>query len=171
MQTARLPEPLARGLSGHPSHDAGPFRSLSRHAPFPRGGGGPRRSGPRIEVRLDPGPTAAAEARAATTVLDGHADGDVLDDLRLLLSEIVTNSVRHAGSPHGAKIDLSVTIDRGGVRAEVADSGRGFEPSPRDAPQLQAGGWGLHLVDRLAARWGVDRGARVRVWFELDPSH
>jgi anti-sigma regulatory factor (Ser/Thr protein kinase) len=168
MQTARLPEPLARGVGG----EVIPFTGLSARAPFPRSGGGRGgdrpRFGPRIEVDLDLGPAAAADARAAVAALDGRANADVLDDVRLLLSEIVTNAVRHSGAPSGAKIGLAVSVARDVVRAEVTDRGSGFEPQPRDLPRTEAGGWGLHLVDRLASRWGVDRGDPVRVWFEID---
>lgn len=160
MQTARLPEPLGYA-------DGRRFHALSAGAPFPRSGGGGA-YGPRIEVQLDVGPTAAAEARAAVGALDGRANAESLDDVRLLLSEIVTNAVRHSGAPPGATIGIAVSVTHGRVRAEVTDPGRGFEPRPRELPQLEAGGWGLHLVDRLADRWGVDRGASVRVWFELD---
>jgi anti-sigma regulatory factor (Ser/Thr protein kinase) len=163
--TARTPEPFAGGRS---SLDFGPFRGLSARAPFPRSGGGAAARGPGIWVELDCGPAAAAEARAAVGALDGHADEELLDDLRLLLSEVVTNAVRHASSPREAKIGVAVSVARDSVRAEVSDSGPGFEPTPRDAPELEAGGWGLHLVDRIASRWGVDRGKSVRVWFELD---
>ena len=160
MQTARLPDSLGYA-------DGRAFEALSDRAPFPRSGGGGAYD-PRIEVQLDVGATAAAEARAAVGALDGRADADVLDDVRLLLSEVVTNAVRHSGAPAGAKIGLTVSVSRGSVRAEVSDGGRGFEPIPRARPQLEAGGWGLHLVDRLADRWGVDRGRSVRVWFEID---
>jgi anti-sigma regulatory factor (Ser/Thr protein kinase) len=160
MQTARLPDALGYA-------DGRRFGALSARAPFPRSGGGGH-YGPRIEVQLDVGPAAASEARAAVGALDGDADREVLDDVRLLLSEIVTNAVRHSGAPAGAKIGLAVSVTQGCVRAEVTDGGSGFEPSPRDMPQLEAGGWGLHLVDRLADRWGVERGRSVRVWFELD---
>ena len=165
MQTARLPGAFGYGYAGAV---AGSFEALSARAPFPRSSGGGGRYGPRIEVQLDVGATAAAEARAAVGALDGRADASVLDDIRLLLSEVVTNAVRHSGAPAGATIGLAVSVTRGAVRAEVTDSGRGFEPTPRSRPQLEAGGWGLHLVDRLADRWGVERGSPVRVWFEID---
>jgi anti-sigma regulatory factor (Ser/Thr protein kinase) len=167
-QIARLPSPLADGFLGP---DMGAFEGYAARAPFPRSGGGspgPARFGPRIELELDAGPSAASEARAAVGALDGRADPDVLDDVRLLLSEIVTNAVRHSGSPSGARIGLAVSVAGGAVRAEVTDAGRGFRPAPRSAPWTEAGGWGLHLVDNLASRWGVDRGAPVRVWFEID---
>jgi anti-sigma regulatory factor (Ser/Thr protein kinase) len=168
LQIARLPE---RYSDGYTDHDAGPFHAYQRRAPFPRAVGGdprPERAGPRIEVELSDGPSAAGEARAAIGVLSGRAEASVLDDVRLLVSEVVTNAVRHSGSPQGATIGLTVGVSPATVRAEVTDRGRGFEPAPRSAPFTQAGGWGLHLVDRLASRWGVDRGAPVRVWFEID---
>jgi anti-sigma regulatory factor (Ser/Thr protein kinase) len=168
MQTARLPEPLARGVGG----EVMPFEALSASAPFPRSGGGVGHShprfAPRVEVELDIGPAAAADARSAVSALEGRADRHVLDDVRLLLSEIVTNAVRHSGAPRDATIELVVSVARGVVRAEVTDPGHGFDPRPRDLPRTEAGGWGLHLVDRLATRWGVDRGHDARVWFEIE---
>jgi anti-sigma regulatory factor (Ser/Thr protein kinase) len=161
-QTARLPDSLGYA-------ERTPFQALSEPAPFPRSGGGSS-YGPCIEVWLDAGSSAASEARAAVGALDGRADAAVLDDIRLLLSELVTNAVRHSGAPAGAKVGVRVSVTSGRVRAEVTDPGRGFEPSPRQKGRLEAGGWGLHLVDRLADRWGVDRGQPVRVWFEIDGS-
>jgi anti-sigma regulatory factor (Ser/Thr protein kinase) len=171
LQIARLPAPLSGGL---PGSDLGPFVGYLARAPFPRSGGGSAGSagsaafGPRIELELDSGPTAAAEARAAVGALYGRADPDVLEDVRLLLSEIVTNAVRHSGSPAGTKIGLAVSVAGGAVRAEVTDAGGGFAPAPRSAPWTEAGGWGLHLVDRIATRWGADGRAPARVWFEID---
>ena len=159
-QTARLPDSF-----GYPERS--PFEALAERAPFPRSGGGSA-YGPCIQVWLDLGSAAASEARAAVGALDGLADAAILDDVRLLLSELVTNAVRHSGAPAGAKVGLRVSVTHGRVRAEVTDTGRGFEPAPRDLPRLEAGGWGLHLVDRLADRWGVDRGEPARVWFEID---
>jgi anti-sigma regulatory factor (Ser/Thr protein kinase) len=161
MQSARLPDALGYAAPRR-------FEALTARAPFPRHGARDNAYGPRIELRLDVGSNAAAEARAAVGALDGRASREALDDVRLLLSEIVTNAVRHSGSPPGAKISLAVSATEWGVCAEVSDGGAGFEPSPRDLPRLEAGGWGLHLVDRLADRWGVERGQPVRVWFEID---
>src|SRR5436305_8298128 len=165
-QSVRLSEPELREPD---SPDLAPFRHLSQRAPFPRAHGNGARYGPRIEAELESGADAAAEARAAIGVLDGAADPDVLDDVRLLVSEIVTNSVRHAGAPANAKIGLAVSVVDDVVRAEVTDAGRGLQPSPRDAQQLEAGGWGLHLVDRLASRWGVVRGQDASVGLEAAP--
>ena len=126
-----------------------------------------RATGPGISVELEPGAEAASEARAALAALDGRINRDALDDVRLLVSELVTNSVRHSGAP-GARVCLDVVGGADSVRVEVSDGGRGFEPQARSKAQDEIGGWGLHLVERIATRWGVQTGRRTRVWFEID---
>jgi len=91
------------------------------------------------------------------------------DHAELLLSELVTNSVRHAGL---APDDLiRITADWSGTRLKVAvRGGRGVLPAPvsgsiRPAPGAESG-WGLYLVNRLASRWGTGGGG---YWFELRP--
>ena len=131
------------------------------------GGGRGEPSRPAMTVELEPGATAAGEARAALTVLEGRIASDALDDIRLLVSELVTNSVRHAGAEREL-VRLSVLSSGPRVRVEVSDGGEGFQPAARSKAHDEVGGWGLHLVDRLSDRWGVETGRRTRVWFELD---
>jgi anti-sigma regulatory factor (Ser/Thr protein kinase) len=52
--------------------------------------------GSELSLRLERGPMAAAAARSALTTLDQRLDGGLLDDIRLLVSELVTNAIRHA---------------------------------------------------------------------------
>jgi anti-sigma regulatory factor (Ser/Thr protein kinase) len=122
-----------------------------------------------MSVALEPGANATGEARAALAALHGRVDPGVLDDIRLLVSELVTNSVRHSGAERElVHLDVSTGGREGAVRVEVSDGGGGFEHRARDADDLDTpGGWGLHLVDQLADRWGVETGRRTRVWFEL----
>ena len=93
----------------------------------------------------------------------------------LLVSELVTNSVRHAGLPEEAHIEFSVRASAEVLMVEVADAGQGFDhtlpPRPRSvAGVAEASGWGLFLVDRIADRWGaVQMDGETRVWFELSP--
>jgi anti-sigma regulatory factor (Ser/Thr protein kinase) len=124
--------------------------------------------GTELSVRFDRGPSAAGAARNALLALEPRVDGSVLDDIRLLVSELVTNAVRHAGGPEGGEVALDVTIESARVRVEVADPGGGFDPAPRDDEMTRPGGWGLYLVDRIADRWGVMRNRMNRVWFEID---
>jgi serine/threonine-protein kinase RsbW len=86
--------------------------------------------------------------------------------LRLLVSELVTNAVRHVNRPT-QPIELAVKIDDGAIRVEVGDGGAGFKPG-KPTPRGADGGFGLFLVERIATRWGVDTRDGTRVWFELD---
>jgi anti-sigma regulatory factor (Ser/Thr protein kinase) len=95
-------------------------------------------------------------------------DPDLLGKLRLLVSELVSNSVRHAGLKEDDLIRLSVWESAGRVRVEVTDLGGGFRPRLPDPDPLNPTGWGLYLVDRLADRWGVATNVETRVWFEMD---
>lgn len=108
---------------------------------------------------------APARARDAVRELGGQLDPQLAADVELLVSELVSNSVKYAGD--GA-VRLSALSDRPHhVWVEVADEGDGFLAAPRERPPTEAGGWGLQLVDSMADRWGVRR-ASTRVWFEID---
>jgi anti-sigma regulatory factor (Ser/Thr protein kinase) len=122
----------------------------------------------RINVQFQAGPSAAAWARNALTAVEHRLDSDLMADVRLLVSELVTNSVRHSHMTAGEPVGLDVSVDSRGVRVEVLDSGGGFDPRPRDRGRSEPGGWGLLLVEKLADRWGVARNHLTRVWFEID---
>ena len=121
-----------------------------------------------IDVEFGAGPSSATEARNALMALRCRVDEDVLNDVRLLVSELVTNSVRHSNIRHADPVRMRVLASASTVRVEVCDPGDGFEPRPRDADRTRPGGWGLYLVDELADRWGVSRDDGTRVWFEID---
>jgi anti-sigma regulatory factor (Ser/Thr protein kinase) len=122
-----------------------------------------------VDVELESSPEAAAVARLALEKLAGRVPASRLRDLRLLVSELVTNAVRHAGLVRGDRIRLVVEVGERAVRVEVHDPGHGFTPRPPRPDPARTSGWGLYLVDELADRWGVDgAGQGSRVWFELD---
>ena len=116
-------------------------------------------------MRLGSGPEAAASARQAISQLQANLDPPLIETLRLLVTELVTNSVRHTAAD---SLTLSVAIGRSSVLTEVADTGPGFDPQCVKQAGNDGTGWGLFLVQRLANRWGVTRdGPSKRVWFEL----
>ena len=87
--------------------------------------------------------------------------GSVLGAVELMVSELATNSVKHA------KTSFEVVIERSGtaVRVEVSDRGDG-EPTPRNPTPSEPTGRGLRIVDLLADKWGVRRtGDKTTVWF------
>ena len=90
-----------------------------------------------------------------------------LVDVELLVSELATNSVRHAGCDESAEISMEADVREDCVRLLVCDEGAGFEHvTPAPDPD-RGGGYGLLLLDRLADRWGVERNGGFCVWFEV----
>jgi anti-sigma regulatory factor (Ser/Thr protein kinase) len=123
-----------------------------------------------LRMDMRPGPEAAGEGRHSLDRLEGAIDDETLDNLRLLVTELVTNSVRHGGAEDWIQLDVEIYANT--VRVAVRDRGPGFRPpeTPQPHPD-RPGGWGLCLVDRLADRWGVTRDGRTQVWFEIDRGH
>lgn len=121
-----------------------------------------------VDVTLPSTARAPREARDAVRRLGSELPADVLDDAVLLVSELVTNSVRHAAAGPGSRVRLRIEQLHGGVRVEVLDWGPGF--ALRAARPRDDGGFGLLLVRHLATRWGIDRNATTRVWFEIERS-
>ena len=122
-----------------------------------------------IDLRLNPNPEAILAARHSLDQLEGLLLPEKLEGVRLVVSELVTNSVRHAGLSPDEQISLAVVISDGSVRGRVCDPGPGFEKpfEPRPRTDL-SGGWGLPIVERISDRWGVDRNGCACVWFEID---
>jgi anti-sigma regulatory factor (Ser/Thr protein kinase) len=123
---------------------------------------------PVLAVVLCPDVEAPARARqfAASVCRTNHvAPGDCETTL-LLVSELVTNVVRHAGTL--ASMLLYSTPER--LRVEVTDTDIGSDPffAPGVSGAAAPSGRGLQIVDRLAAKWGVERTrADKTVWFEV----
>jgi len=114
-------------------------------------------------------------ARHAVGGLAPFLHPSVAENAELLVSELVTNSLRHGGLPPEASIEFSVRASAETLMVEVADAGRGFDHHAPFRPRAVAGaeaasGWGLFLVDRIADRWGATEvDGETRVWFELSP--
>jgi anti-sigma regulatory factor (Ser/Thr protein kinase) len=118
-----------------------------------------------LSLRLRGGPEAGARARRALSQLRADIDPPLMETLRLLVTELVSNSVRHA---HSETVVLKIAVGRSAVLTEVTDEGPGFDPAQTENPGTNESGWGLFLVERLAHRWGVAQEDDVtRVWFEL----
>jgi anti-sigma regulatory factor (Ser/Thr protein kinase) len=120
----------------------------------------------RIERELAVTPEAAAEARHALAAVALSEDRE--RDVRLLVSELVTNAVRHANLVPGDVILLVIDVEDSLLRVEVHDPGGGFVPRAPAPDPARPSGWGLYLVEELADRWGVDSDESTLVWFELD---
>jgi anti-sigma regulatory factor (Ser/Thr protein kinase) len=119
-----------------------------------------------VKVTLAGDPRAAGHARDALRHLPLELDEPVQGNMRLLVTELITNSVRHGKA---TDVRLMVKAAPHTVRIEVADTGPGFQPGRRREPSTREGGWGLYLVERLSDRWGVmSVNGATQVWCELD---
>lgn len=99
-------------------------------------------------------------ARRRIEALDGLA-APLVGDARLVLSELVSNAVRHAAPPDGAAIDVVLRREQDALVIEVDDHGA-FSCSAAHAPRAsRAGGFGLRIVERLCERWHADTGRVV----------
>ena len=122
-----------------------------------------------IDLRLLPEPQDITSARHALDRLADLLPPEKLEEVRLIVSELVTNSIVHAGLSPDERISLTVRVSRGSVSGRVCDPGSGFEaPSePHPRPDL-SGGWGLPIVEKISDRWGVEHNSHACVWFEID---
>ena len=121
---------------------------------------------------LMPDLNATVAARRALDGFSSQLEEDVIERSALVVTEVVSNSVKHAGLTAAQRIDLNITVLPECLRIEVTDDGAGFDPVvTRPDPSQRSGGWGLWMVDQLTDRWGVDFSHSTRVWceFNLDP--
>jgi serine/threonine-protein kinase RsbW len=121
-----------------------------------------------FQITVTAGPAAATTARRALTQwLSTRVTNGLLSDAPLVVSELVTNSLRHAGLPDAAPVRVSAELNAGILRLEVEDGGTGGAVTRRTPSRHGAGGFGLNIVETLATRWGVERDGATLVWVEL----
>jgi anti-sigma regulatory factor (Ser/Thr protein kinase)/transcriptional regulator with XRE-family HTH domain len=117
----------------------------------------------RFVKRLPNAPLSPALARAALLATAVGIPSDVFDKASLLVSELVSNAVRHSAT---AWIEVEITLDTDRLRIAVSDEGH---QSVRPTTPSVEGGWGLTLIGELATRWGVERHrAGKTIWVELE---
>src|SRR3954453_7238748 len=113
---------------------------------------------PRIHLELRAGPDAPADARASLERLRGMLSPACLQLVELVLSELVTNAVRHSGAREsGDHVAVEVDCAVSRVQVAVTDPGPGFDPADRGKQRSATGGWGLYVVGEVADRWWVEQ--------------
>jgi anti-sigma regulatory factor (Ser/Thr protein kinase) len=122
-----------------------------------------------VEADVPGGPYAASRARRLVREeLSGRIPDEVMPDLELLVTELVANGVRHGGGGAGSELHLALESRPPSLRVEVRSPDDGAAIVQRTPDLERGGGLGLHIVQRIASRWGVRHGSPTAVWFELD---
>ncbi len=120
-----------------------------------------------LQLHLPAQRDAPASARRALAGLTSYLPSEPFASAELLISELVTNSVRHAGLSSADWVEVHIRADGRTLHVEVADPGAGFDVQIRQPATGATGGYGLFLVSALASRWGVRQEGTTAVWFEL----
>lgn len=125
----------------------------------------------RLDLRLEARPENVSRVRRSLERLDMPAS--LLDDAKLLASELFSNSIRHSGLGPDQFLHLTARWSGGALRITVRDRPDSAGPSPvlgsiRPSPGAESG-WGLYFVDRIASRWGTSFDGGPGFWFELEP--
>jgi anti-sigma regulatory factor (Ser/Thr protein kinase) len=128
-----------------------------------------RRAAGEMELAIPLSPLAPRAARLALADAAPDVPEPALGVAQLLLSELVSNSVRHSNLPPDSPIHVRFRTAPHTLRVEVEDSGWGFTMPPSPTGDDREGGWGLYVTSYLADRWGIERPElTTRVWFEVD---
>jgi anti-sigma regulatory factor (Ser/Thr protein kinase) len=118
----------------------------------------------RALFKIEPQPEGPAQARRIIAdELAGRLSAPALDDVKLMVSELVTNGIVHGSTEPDEPVMLDLLVN-GDIRCRVLDHGRGFATG---SAGREPGGWGLQVVEQLSDRWGMQCSPRqTEVWFE-----
>jgi hypothetical protein len=120
-----------------------------------------------VTIDLPLEPESAQRARKELEQFRGSLDDAAFIDLRLLVNELVVEALRDPDSGGVGTIKLRAEVEGDRVHVAVAE-GAGAYRLPSRRPEPGDVGWGLHLVQRLSNRWGMQReGPRSTVWLEM----
>src|SRR5579884_3253864 len=116
------------------------------------------------DITLEPTRAAVRAARRfVDETLEAWDRGEVADDACLVVSELVTNAVLHANT----RVLVCLVDGQGVIRVEVSDESSAL-PNFRRYTDTALTGRGLHLVEAMSLRWGVEPGSGGKlIWAEL----
>ncbi len=162
----RIEQAVSESLAGEPRDD---IAVLVIEALGPRSGATPPAVDEldgALQISIPSDPHAPSRVRRAIERLAGTLEDEMVEQLKLLATELVTNSCRHAAAK-GDPIGVVLRMDDSVVRLSVTDTGPGFSVPGGTPDPADESGRGLFIVDALADRWGVDAEGGSRVWLEL----
>ena len=124
-----------------------------------------------ITMRLPfaPASVSVARQRLKTWMCENGGTGEVVEDARVIISELVANSIRHASPLADGQIHVSWVLEPRGIDLSVTDGGSSTRPRKVNAPSSALAGRGMAIVETLAQEWWSERtGSRTTVHALLD---
>ena len=95
-------------------------------------------------------------SRLRSWLAEAGVDGDAVDDARIVISELVGNSVRHAHPLPGNDLIVTWCLDAGALVISVSDGGSVTSPHTVNASMQAVSGRGLSIVEALADKWWIE---------------
>jgi anti-sigma regulatory factor (Ser/Thr protein kinase) len=115
-----------------------------------------------------PASVAVARRRLMADLAEAGVCAPAIGDAALVISELLSNAIRHAQSLPGARVQLTCSVAAQSVEVAVSDGGSPSRPRQTHASLSAVGGRGLGIVERLADTWGVRVGdSGITVWAVL----
>jgi anti-sigma regulatory factor (Ser/Thr protein kinase) len=119
-----------------------------------------------------PASVAVARRRLTADLVAAGILQAAVGDAALVVSELLSNAIRHAQPLPGASLQVAWAVDDGSVEVAVSDGGSHTRPLPTHAPVSALGGRGLDVVEYLCRTWGVRADeAGLTVWAVLAAPH
>ena len=122
-----------------------------------------------MRLPFTPSSVSVARQRLKTWMTEHGGSGEAVEDARVIISELVANSIRHATPLPDGQIHVTWTLEPRGIDLSVTDGGSTTRPHKVNAPSSALAGRGMAIVETLALEWWSERtGSRTTVHALLD---
>jgi anti-sigma regulatory factor (Ser/Thr protein kinase) len=122
-----------------------------------------------LMLPFTPASVGVARRRLVSDLIEAGIYGSTVTDAALVMSELLSNALRHATPLPGSGLRVAWHLDSDSVRVSVSDGGGPNRPELGEPTQGATGGRGLRIVARLSRRWGTGHDADgVMVWAEVE---
>ena len=117
-----------------------------------------------MRLPFTPASVSVARQRLKTWMCENGGTGEAVEDARVIISELVANSIRHASPLSDGQIHVSLVLEPHGIDLSVTDGGGSTRPRKVNAPSSALAGRGMTIVESLAQEWWSERtGSRTTV--------
>jgi anti-sigma regulatory factor (Ser/Thr protein kinase) len=122
-----------------------------------------------LVLPFTPASVGVARRRLVSDLIEAGIYGSTISDAALVLSELLSNALRHGAPLPGSCLRVAWHIDADSVRVSVSDGGGPNRPELGEPTQSTTGGRGLRIVAKLSRRWGSGSDEEgTTVWAEVE---